>query len=44
LIRIINKTIDFHAELMCAGTEPFAPGSVKSTVWIYIRYKQGARW
>jgi len=34
-----SRTIDFRAELVRAGPEPFAPGSVKSVVWIYIKYK-----
>jgi len=34
-----TKNITFRTELVRAGTEPFAPGSVKSVVWIYIKYK-----
>jgi len=38
LTREKTRTIDFRAELVHAGTQPFA-GSVKSTVWIYIKYQ-----
>jgi len=34
-----TQTINFRAELVRAGPEPFTPGSVKSVVWIYIKYK-----
>jgi len=34
-----TQPINFRAELVRAGPEPFAPGSVKSVVWIYIKYK-----
>jgi len=34
-----SEVINFRAELVRAGPEPFTPGSVKSVVWIYIKYK-----